>query len=104
MKLYHGDLTDASSLRKWVDAICPNEIYSLATQSCVDVKQDPLKCMVLHPQTGPHDAFQNIDKLLFEGINQNDSCNNKKMAVLMRSLQFQGNKTLYLQTQKKTKP
>jgi len=37
MKLHYGDLTDASSLRKWVDAICPDEVYNLAAQSHVGV-------------------------------------------------------------------
>ncbi|GLJ21622.1 hypothetical protein SUGI_0402220 [Cryptomeria japonica] len=37
MKLHYGDLTDASSLRKWVDEICPDEVYNLAAQSHVGV-------------------------------------------------------------------
>eukprot|EP00252_Welwitschia_mirabilis_P014819 TRINITY_DN3285_c0_g1_i2.p1 TRINITY_DN3285_c0_g1~~TRINITY_DN3285_c0_g1_i2.p1 ORF type:complete len:352 (+),score=47.68 TRINITY_DN3285_c0_g1_i2:477-1532(+) len=37
MKLHYGDLTDASSLRRWVDAICPDEVYNLAAQSHVGV-------------------------------------------------------------------
>ena len=37
MKLHYGDLSDASALRKWVDAICPDEVYNLGAQSHVGV-------------------------------------------------------------------
>ncbi|CAK9226849.1 unnamed protein product [Sphagnum tenellum] len=37
MKLHYGDLTDASALRKWVDTICPDEVYNLGAQSHVGV-------------------------------------------------------------------
>lgn len=37
MKLRYGDLSDASSLRKWVDLICPDEVYNLGAQSHVGV-------------------------------------------------------------------
>jgi len=37
MKLHYGDLSDASSLRKWVDTICPDEVYNLGAQSHVGV-------------------------------------------------------------------
>ncbi|MFS7973120.1 putative GDP-mannose 4,6-dehydratase [Helianthus anomalus] len=37
MKLHYADLTDASSLRRWIDIICPDEIYNLAAQSHVSV-------------------------------------------------------------------
>ena len=37
MKLHYGDLFDASALRKWVDAICPDEVYNLGAQSHVGV-------------------------------------------------------------------
>ncbi|CAM6045059.1 unnamed protein product [Sphagnum compactum] len=37
MKLHYGDLTDASALRKWVDIICPDEVYNLGAQSHVGV-------------------------------------------------------------------
>ncbi|XP_030447342.1 GDP-mannose 4,6 dehydratase 1-like [Syzygium oleosum] len=32
MKLHDADLTDGSSLRRWIDTICPDEVYSLADQ------------------------------------------------------------------------
>eukprot|EP00250_Pteridium_aquilinum_P010685 c19564_g1_i2 orf=281-1333(-) len=37
MKLHYGDLSDASALRKWVDIICPDEVYNLGAQSHVGV-------------------------------------------------------------------
>lgn len=37
MKLHYADLTDASSLRRWIDTISPDEIYNLAAQSHVAV-------------------------------------------------------------------
>ncbi|KAI3785329.1 hypothetical protein L1987_44445 [Smallanthus sonchifolius] len=37
MKLHYADLTDASSLRRWMDIISPDEIYNLAAQSHVSV-------------------------------------------------------------------
>ncbi|XP_065853209.1 GDP-mannose 4,6 dehydratase 1-like [Euphorbia lathyris] len=37
MKLHYADLTDASSLRRWVDTIAPDEVYNLAAQSHVAV-------------------------------------------------------------------
>ncbi|XP_024394117.1 GDP-mannose 4,6 dehydratase 1 [Physcomitrium patens] len=37
MKLHYGDLSDASSLRKWVDSIRPDEVYNLGAQSHVGV-------------------------------------------------------------------
>ncbi|KAG0556047.1 hypothetical protein KC19_11G021500 [Ceratodon purpureus] len=37
MKLHYGDLSDASALRKWVDSICPDEVYNLGAQSHVGV-------------------------------------------------------------------
>lgn len=37
MKLHYGDLSDASALRKWVDTICPDEVYNLGAQSHVGV-------------------------------------------------------------------
>lgn len=37
MKLHYADLSDASSLRKWVDLLLPDEIYNLAAQSHVAV-------------------------------------------------------------------
>ncbi|MCO5563363.1 hypothetical protein L7F22_017004 [Adiantum nelumboides] len=37
MKLHYGDLSDASALRKWVDMICPDEVYNLGAQSHVGV-------------------------------------------------------------------
>ncbi|EFJ22289.1 hypothetical protein SELMODRAFT_443301 [Selaginella moellendorffii] len=37
MKLHYGDLADASALRKWVDAILPDEVYNLGAQSHVGV-------------------------------------------------------------------
>ena len=37
MKLHYGDLTDASSLGKWVDAIYLDEVYNLVPQSHVGV-------------------------------------------------------------------
>ncbi|KAK8263818.1 hypothetical protein V6Z11_D12G066000 [Gossypium hirsutum] len=33
MKLHYADLTDASSLRRWLDTIRPDEVYNLAAQS-----------------------------------------------------------------------
>lgn len=35
IKLYHGDLTDSSNLRKIVDSLAPDEVYNLAAQSHV---------------------------------------------------------------------
>lgn len=40
MKLHYGDLSDASALRKWVDSICPDEVYNLGAQSHVGVSFD----------------------------------------------------------------
>ncbi|CAN4086561.1 unnamed protein product [Withania somnifera] len=37
MKLHYADLTDASSLRRWLDTIHPDEVYNLAAQSHVAV-------------------------------------------------------------------
>ncbi|CAD5184803.1 unnamed protein product [Musa acuminata subsp. malaccensis] len=37
MKLHYADLSDASSLRRWVDALLPDEVYNLAAQSHVAV-------------------------------------------------------------------
>lgn len=37
MKLHYADLTDASSLRRWIDIIEPDEVYNLAAQSHVAV-------------------------------------------------------------------
>lgn len=37
MKLHYGDLTDASVMRKWMDIICPDEVYNLGAQSHVGV-------------------------------------------------------------------
>ncbi|KAM3268852.1 GDP-mannose 4,6 dehydratase 1 [Capsicum chacoense] len=37
MKLHYADLTDASSLRRWIDTIQPDEVYNLAAQSHVAV-------------------------------------------------------------------
>ncbi|CAA7056961.1 unnamed protein product [Microthlaspi erraticum] len=37
MKLHYGDLADASSLRRWLDVIRPDEVYNLAAQSHVAV-------------------------------------------------------------------
>ncbi|KFK28300.1 hypothetical protein AALP_AA8G498400 [Arabis alpina] len=37
MKLHYGDLADASSLRRWLDEIKPDEVYNLAAQSHVAV-------------------------------------------------------------------
>ena len=37
MKLHYADLNDASSLRRWIDTISPDEIYNLAAQSHVAV-------------------------------------------------------------------
>lgn len=37
LKLHYGDLSDASSLRKWIDEIKPDEVYNLGAQSHVGV-------------------------------------------------------------------
>jgi len=37
MKLHYADLSDASSLRRWVDLLLPDEVYNLAAQSHVAV-------------------------------------------------------------------
>ncbi|CBI17394.3 unnamed protein product, partial [Vitis vinifera] len=37
MKLHYADLSDASSLRRWIDTIAPDEVYNLAAQSHVAV-------------------------------------------------------------------
>ncbi|KAJ4783537.1 hypothetical protein LUZ62_034783 [Rhynchospora pubera] len=37
MKLHYADLSDASSLRHWVNSILPDEVYNLAAQSHVAV-------------------------------------------------------------------
>ncbi|MQM01226.1 hypothetical protein Taro_033974 [Colocasia esculenta] len=37
MRLHYADLTDASSLRRWIDALLPDEVYNLAAQSHVAV-------------------------------------------------------------------
>ncbi|KAJ4775123.1 hypothetical protein LUZ62_059380 [Rhynchospora pubera] len=37
MKLHYADLSDASSLRQWVNSILPDEVYNLAAQSHVAV-------------------------------------------------------------------
>ena len=37
MKLHYADLTDASSLCRWLDTIAPDEVYNLAAQSHVAV-------------------------------------------------------------------
>ncbi|XP_010934533.1 GDP-mannose 4,6 dehydratase 1 [Elaeis guineensis] len=37
MKLHYADLSDASSLRRWVDSLVPDEVYNLAAQSHVAV-------------------------------------------------------------------
>ena len=42
MKLHYGDLFDAFALRKWVDAICPDEVYNLGAQSHVGVSFENL--------------------------------------------------------------
>jgi GDPmannose 4,6-dehydratase len=38
--LHYGDLTDASGLRRIIEAVCPNEVYQLAAQSHVRVSFD----------------------------------------------------------------
>ncbi|KAK7860080.1 gdp-mannose 4 [Quercus suber] len=40
MKLYYTNLTDASSLRRWLDTILPDEVYNLAAQSHVAASFD----------------------------------------------------------------
>ncbi|THU55425.1 hypothetical protein C4D60_Mb11t06400 [Musa balbisiana] len=37
MKLHNADLSDASSLRRWVDSLLPDEVYNLVAQSHVAV-------------------------------------------------------------------
>ena len=37
MKLHYADLSDGSSLRRWIDALLPDEVYNLAAQSHVAV-------------------------------------------------------------------
>ncbi|KAJ0971003.1 hypothetical protein J5N97_018962 [Dioscorea zingiberensis] len=37
MRLHYADLSDASSLRRWVDTLLPDEVYNLAAQSHVAV-------------------------------------------------------------------
>ncbi|GAB2260059.1 hypothetical protein Droror1_Dr00010914 [Drosera rotundifolia] len=37
LKLHYADLSDASSLRRWIDTIEPDEVYNLAAQSHVAV-------------------------------------------------------------------
>ncbi|KAK1304541.1 GDP-mannose 4,6 dehydratase 1 [Acorus calamus] len=37
MKLHYADLADASSLRRWIDLLRPDEVYNLAAQSHVAV-------------------------------------------------------------------
>ncbi|KAG0497413.1 hypothetical protein HPP92_001875 [Vanilla planifolia] len=37
MKLHYADLSDASSLRRWVDSLLPDEVYNLAAQSHVAI-------------------------------------------------------------------
>jgi len=38
--LYYGDLTDGTSLRKVLEAVCPDEVYNLGAQSHVRVSFD----------------------------------------------------------------
>ncbi|KAH7284503.1 hypothetical protein KP509_34G057000 [Ceratopteris richardii] len=43
IKLHYGDLIDAASLRKWMDTICPHEVYNLGAQSHVGVSFENLE-------------------------------------------------------------